>query len=82
MFETFSEFHQILQEAIFMEINRVEKKHGRNGVPRRERAGPMWPDSLAVWGVLVPPDFCFVSFLTQTLHLDLETINIYPFLPI
>jgi hypothetical protein len=56
-----------------MEINRVEKKPGRNGVPRRERAGPTRPDSLATWGVLVrPPDFHFVSFSTQALRLDLK----------
>jgi hypothetical protein len=62
-----------------MEINRVERKPGRNGVTRREWAGPMLPDSLAAWGVLVRPlDFYFVLFLTQTLRLDLKPINIYP----
>jgi hypothetical protein len=60
-----------------MELNRVEKKPGINGVLRRERVGPTWPDFLAAWGVLVrPSDFRFVLFFTQTLRLDLETVNI------
>jgi hypothetical protein len=82
MFKTLSEFRQILREAFFMEIEELQKKPGRNRVPRRERAGPTWPDSLAMWGVLIcPPDFRFASFSTPTLRLDLKTINIYPFLP-
>jgi hypothetical protein len=67
-----------------MEIKRVKKKPGRNGVPRKEWVGPTWPDSLAAWGVLVRPlDFRFISFSTPNLRLDLKkTINIYLFLPI
>jgi hypothetical protein len=66
-----------------MEINRVEKKPGRNGIPRREQAGPTGLDSLAAWGVLVrPPDFRFILFLTPTFRLDLKTVNIYLFMPI
>jgi hypothetical protein len=47
VFATFSEFRQILWEVFFMEINVWDKKIGRNGVPREERGGPTWPDSLA-----------------------------------
>jgi hypothetical protein len=66
-----------------MEIEELEKKLGRNRVPRRERAGPTWPDSLVAWGVLVhPPYFHFVLFLAPTLRLDLKIINTYPFLQI
>jgi hypothetical protein len=36
MFETLSEFHQILWEAFNMEIEELQKKPGRNRVPRRE----------------------------------------------
>jgi hypothetical protein len=36
MFETLSEFNQILREAFFMEIEDLQKKPGRNGVSRKE----------------------------------------------
>jgi hypothetical protein len=66
-----------------MEIEELQKKPGRNGVLRRERVGPTRLDSLAMWGALVHPlDFCFASFSTPTLHLDLKIVNIYPFQPI
>ena len=60
-----------------------DKKTGRNGDPRKERGGPTWLDSLAVWAhFFFPSEFRFISFSTPTLRLDLKTINIYPLPPI